>query len=97
MKRSVGIYVNGRLTHSQQLKPFDEVFIMGLSIIYMGDFIAVRNLRTESTLSLMTSFLVKIPIDDTQEKKYFVSTPRILKSLDSDEVEIDAPKPIYRG
>ncbi len=91
LKRSVGIYVNGRLTHSQQLKPFDEVFIMGLSIIYMGDFIAVRNLRTESTLSLMTSFLVKIPIDDTQEKKYFVSTPRILKSLDSDEVEIDAP------
>lgn len=91
LKRSVGIYVNGCLTHSQQLKPFDEVFIMGLSIIYMGDFIAVRNLRTESTLSLMTSFLVKIPVDDTKEKKYFVSTPRILKSLDNDEVEIDAP------
>ena len=61
LKRSVGIYVNGRLTHSQQLKPFDEVFIMGLSIIYMGDFIAVRNLRTESTQSLMTSFLAKMP------------------------------------
>ena len=91
LKRSVGIYVNGRLTHSQQLKPFDEVFIMGLSIIYMGDFIAVRSLRTESTQPLMTSFFTKIPIDDTQEKKYFVSTPRILKSLDSDEVEIDAP------
>lgn len=91
LKRSIGIYVNGCLTHSQQLKPFDEVFIMGLSIIYMGDFIAVRNLRTESTQPLMTSFLVKAPIDDTKEKKYFVSTPRILKSLDSDEVEIDAP------
>ena len=91
LKRSIGIYVNGHLAHSQQLKPFDEVFIMGLSIIYMGDFIAVRRLRTESTLSAMTSFVVKIPIDDTKEKKYFVSTPRILKSLDSDEVEIDAP------
>ena len=91
LKRSVGIYVNGCLTHSQQLKPFDEVFIMGLSLIYMGSFIAVRNLRTESTLPLMTSFWVKMPIDDTKEKKYFVSTPRILKSLDSDEVEIDAP------
>lgn len=91
LKRSVGIYVNGCLTHSQQLKPFDEVFIMGLSVIYMGSFIAVRNLRTESTLPLMTSFWVKMPVDDTKEKKYFVSTPRILKSLDSDEVEIDAP------
>lgn len=91
LKRSVGIYVNGRLTHSQQLKLFDEVFIMGLSLIYMGEFIAVRNLRAESTLSLMTSFTVKTPIDDAQKKKYFVSTPRILKSLDGGEVEIDAP------
>ncbi len=91
LKRSVGIYVNGHLTHSQQLNPFDEVFVMGLSIIYLGDFIAVRDLKTESTLSTMTSFSVKLPIDDTNEKKYFVSTPRILKSLDNDELEIDAP------
>ena len=91
LKRTIGIYVNGRLVHSQQLKPFDEIFLMGLSMIYMGDYIAVRNLKTECALSLMTSFDVKTPIDDTGEKKYFVSTPRILKSLDSDEVEIDAP------
>lgn len=91
LKRSVGIYVNGHLAHSQQLKPFDEVFIMGLSLIYMGDFIAVRSLKTESTLSFVTSFAVKMPNSDTEEKKYFVSTPRIMKSLDSDEVEIDAP------
>lgn len=91
LKRNVGVYVNGRLTHSQQLKIFDEVFIMGLSLMYMGDYVAVRNLKTESTLSLMTSFSVKEPIDDVGEKTYFVSTPRILKSLDSDEVEVDAP------
>lgn len=91
LKRSVGIYVNGRLAHSQQLKPFDEIYIMGLSLIYMGDYIAIRNLKTESMLSLMTSFNVKMPISDANETKYFVSTPRILKSLDSDEVEIDAP------
>lgn len=91
LKRSVGIYVNGRLVHSQQLKPFDEVFVMGLSIIYMGEFIAVRDLKIESTLPPMASFTVKMPIDDKEEKKYFVSTPRILKSLDGDEVEVDAP------
>lgn len=91
LKRSVGIYVNGRLAHSQQLKPFDEIFIMGLSLIYMGDCIAVRNLKADSTLPLMTSFHVKMPISDASETKYFRSTPRILKSLDSDEVEIDAP------
>jgi len=91
LKRSVGIYVNGCLVHSQKLNLFDEVFVMGLSIIYMGDFIAVRDLKVESTLSEMASFSVKMPIDNESEKKYFVSTPRILKSLDSDELEVDAP------
>lgn len=91
LKRSVGVYVNGRLAHSQQLKQFDEIFVMGLSLIYMGDFVAVRSLKTESTLSLITSFSTKEPVDVMHEKEYFVSTPRILKSLDVDEVEIDAP------
>lgn len=91
LKRSIGIYVNGNLVHSQQLKLFDEIFIMGLSLIYMGDFIAIRNLRIKSNLSLMTSFLLKTPISDVDEKKYFVSTPRILKSLNNDVIEIDAP------
>ena len=90
LKRSVGIYVNGKITHSQQLKIFDEVFIMGLSIIFMGDYIAVRNLKAEVTLPTMTAFAVKNPVSET-EKSYFVSTPRILKSLDVDEIEIDAP------
>ena len=61
LKRSVGVYVNGYLVYSQQLKLFDEIFIMGLSVIFMGEFIAVRELKTESTLSPMTVFAVKMP------------------------------------
>lgn len=91
LKRSVGVYVNGQLTHSQQLKPFDEIFVMGLSIIYMGGFIAVRDLKTESSLSVMPFFDAKMPIADDKSKQYFVNTPRILKSLDSGEIEVDAP------
>lgn len=91
LKRSVGIYVNGHLVHSKQLKPFDEIFLMGLSIVYMGEFIAVRDLCAESAIPLIKSFEVKAPISSTEEKKYFVSTPRILKSIEVDEVEVDAP------
>lgn len=91
LKRSVGVYVNGRLVHSQQLKPFDEIFIMGLSMVYMGGFIAVRNLKTDCAMPTVTSFEAKTPVDDSKEKEYFVSTPRILKSLDHVEVEVDAP------
>ena len=91
LKRSIGIYVNGVLVHSQQLKLFDEIFIMGLSMIYMGDYIAVRNLKIESTLSMIASFNAERPISDTNKTKYFITTPRILKSLDCDEIEIEAP------
>lgn len=91
LKRTIGIYVNGYRTHSQQLELFDEIFIMGLSIIYMGDFIAVRNLKTDCNLSCVQSFPSKTPIDKSSEIEYIVSRPRILKSLDYEEVEIDAP------
>lgn len=64
---------------------------MGLSIIYMGGFIAVRDLKTESSLSVMPFFDAKMPIADDKSKQYFVNTPRILKSLDSGEIEVDAP------
>lgn len=85
-----GIYINGRLTDSAQLKPFDEVFILGLSLVYMGEFIAVRNLRTDCSLPLMKAFAEKrIGIDEA--KRLFVNTPRVLKSPDVEEIEIDAP------
>lgn len=92
IKRSVGVYVNGRAVHSQKLDLFDEVFLMGLSIVYLGSSIAVRSLAFNSKdLSAATSFECKQPIEAQKEVKCFVRTPRILKSLDTDEFEIDAP------
>ncbi|MBR3722476.1 MAG: type VII secretion protein EssC, partial [Selenomonadaceae bacterium] len=90
LKRSVGVYVNGKQTHSQELSLFDEIFIMGLSIVYLGQSIAVRNLTLESALPVIKSFPSKDVIAENQ-KIYFVRTPRILKSLDHDEIEVDAP------
>ena len=49
LKRSVGVYVNHRRTHSQKLRLFDEIFLMGLSMVYMGEFLAVRRLAMESS------------------------------------------------
>lgn len=92
-KRSVGIYINGYYMHSYpiELHMFDEIFIMGLSMVYMGDFLAIRNLEMESSLSVKSSFIRKIPMEESVEKKYFVATPRILKSIDTGEIEVDAP------
>ena len=91
LKRTIGVYVNGFLIQSQKLKPLDEIFMMGLSIVYFGSFIAVRNLRAKVSLESLNSFKVKMPIEKNSSEKYFVRTPRILKSLDNDEIEIDPP------
>ena len=91
LKRTVGIYVNGKKTHSQKLELFDEVYIMGLSVIYMGTYIAVNMLKTTCSLREMKDFTTKAPEFDVKPEKYFVSTPRILKSLDVEEIEVDAP------
>jgi len=91
LKRSAGVYVNGQLAHSRQLQVFDEVFLMGLSIVYMGDYIAIRDLKLESTLPPLDAVPAKTPLEPKLEKTYFVSSPRILKSLDSEEIEIDSP------
>jgi S-DNA-T family DNA segregation ATPase FtsK/SpoIIIE len=91
LKRSIGVYVNGRQVHSQKLNLFDEVFIMGLSIVNCGSYIAVRDLAVAFNRMAVLSVLdVKSPVAKT-DVKYFVRTPRILKSLDTDTVEIDAP------
>jgi len=93
LKRSVGVYVNGRLTHSQKLAMYDEVFIMGLSIINFGSFIAVRDLSLSCRLTSKSDFDAKPPVAETAETeiKYFIRTPRIQKSLDNDVIEIEAP------
>lgn len=91
LHQSGWLYVNGHPTDAQRLKPFDEVFIMGLSFTYMGEFIAIRNLKAVCSLPLMKSFAEKQPVSITSGRKLFVSTPRILKSLDIEEIEIDAP------
>ena len=90
LKHSVGVYVNGVLTHSKKLEIRDEVFIMGLSIINFGDFIAVRDMAVSCKLPPLERFNVKESVVQP-EAKYFTRTPRILKSLDTDEIEIDAP------
>jgi S-DNA-T family DNA segregation ATPase FtsK/SpoIIIE len=92
LKRSVGVYVNGKRTHSQKLSLFDEVFIMGLSVVNCGSFVAVRDLAITCNHAPVTGFNVKNPVENSEsEVKYFVRTPRILKSLDTDTFEIESP------
>lgn len=91
LKRSVGVYVNGMLVQSARLQFLDEIFIMGLSMVYLGSILAIRNLNFTTRLQEATCLASKGIVNNTKKKNFFVRTPRILKSLDKDVIEVDAP------
>lgn len=91
IKRTVGVYVNGVKAISKQLAVFDEIYIMGLSIVYMGSFIAVNSFGACNSLIEIDGIEAKEPISNKDKENYFVSTPRILKPLIQEEIEVDAP------
>lgn len=91
LKRTVGVYVNGVKAISKQLAMFDEIYIMGLSMVYMESFIAVNSYGNCSSLIEIDGIEAKEPISNTDKDNYFVSTPRILKPLIQEEIVVDAP------
>lgn len=91
LKRTVGIYVNGQRVHSKQLDFMDEIYIMGLSIVYMGSCIAMNSFGVCSSLIEIDGIDAKEPLPIKGDEKYFVSTPRILKPIVQEEIEVDAP------
>lgn len=88
---SIGLYVNGKLVQSAKLHIYDEIYIMGLSMVYLGNILAIRNLYVKTELQVINNFAVKTPVDRNHKKNYFVRTPRIIKSLDTDVIDVDAP------
>lgn len=86
-----GLYVNNfAVSDKQQLKMFDEISVYGLSTVYLGGCLAVRDFYTNCSLVSYNSVILK-GVSENAEKKYFVSVPRILRSLEDEEFVIDAP------
>lgn len=91
LKRTFGLYVNGKQVYYANLQYFDEIFFMGLSIVYLGNMLAIRNLHIITNLKEITVVKEKTIIDTKQKQHYFVRIPRIIRSLDTDVIEVDAP------
>ncbi len=101
-----GVYVNGLNVMQAVLKTGDVIFLYGLKIIYMGDFIKFNNpmnaiitngLQYYNDLSSTdyTNY-EKINIDDNDielydEGSYFYHIPRIKEYVTEEEIKIDSP------
>lgn len=98
-----GTYVNKEKTSQKVLIPGDTVFIMGLKIIFMGDFFAINNPNNMLRLNgNALAFRQEISHDliDTKEDPYlnlyteddyFEKSPRFITKFERETVIIDAP------
>lgn len=94
LSRKTGVYLNGKRVISQKLSIFDEVYIMGTSIIYMKDYICVTR-SNKCNLIKYTEFKVQEVIENNEENNYFARTPRIMRSLEDGNYVIDPPTPFH--
>ncbi len=84
------LYVNGHRCSEKKLNLYDEIYIMGLTIVYLDKKIAISKNATVNNLILENNELLDSPYPISNNKT-FVRTPRIVKSLKDDEVEISPP------
>lgn len=87
----ISLYVNGSICEQKQLEKFDEIFIAGMSIIYLGDRIAIQGCNFEKGLLANNGWDYKLPCMPTSSDDVFVRSPRIVPILEKYVVEIDAP------
>lgn len=85
-----GVYLNGRKIIVSKLKCGDHITIMGITMVYMKNFLMVPDRVMVHQLQPMTSFST-VNFRKEERSFPFERTPRIYKSLITDPVIIDAP------
>ena len=100
-----GIYVNGTRYASKSLESGDSIFILGYTIIILGDYLIINN--PYSTFRINSDFIVKKELPKTDEvlietveddnavlyteNDYYSRQPRFTTSLKEEELKIDSP------
>lgn len=95
LSNKAGIYLNGYQVKNKELQIGDILWCMGVSVVYMGDFIGVSS-NANVFLNPHTPNFMDIPNKIT--KVDFERAPRVVKSLEIEEFEIDPPtaKPVLK-
>ena len=95
-----GTYINNKKIERQILKTGDIIFIMGLKIIYMDNFLVINNPYNNLQLDskMFTPLVINEPQTNTKEdpyltsdEEYFEKMPRFITKFKPEEVIIDAP------
>ena len=99
--RSISLYVNKKRVDMTSLVCGDVIFIAGLKIIFMGQFIAVNNplnlIKVQSDLSEYhvnnhyADIKENLELNQYQDTDYFAQKPRFITEFQRKTVVIDSP------
>ncbi|GKU29314.1 type VII secretion protein EssC [Clostridium folliculivorans] len=99
LSSNLGIYVNNVRVTSSVLKIGDIVSVLGLKIIYLGDFIGINAMDSSYVCKLQ-----HIDIssncenhEDIDNDNFYIRSPRIFKSLEKEDLEIDCPPATHKS
>lgn len=85
-----GVYVNNKKERTKELVNGDEIFIMGVTIIYLENMLIIpTNIKTNGMNPLESIDVLNA--SDKDKKIEYVRTPRIYKSLETGKIAIDPP------
>lgn len=96
-----GVFVNGeRLRSNKQLSYGDNISILGLKLVYLGDTLAVYAGGRPLRLDMAAFRPFKQPFGAEEhpgaEETYFKRAPRVVAELHHEPVDIEAPPPPNR-
>ncbi|MCI8441756.1 MAG: type VII secretion protein EssC [Provencibacterium sp.] len=89
-----GTYVNGvRIRQPHPLALFDEIYMAGFKMVYLGGLLAVnRRQEIETGLeAVRDGARFFLPVRPQPDTSLFVCSPRVIAPLDDEPVEIEAP------
>ena len=90
-----GSYIHGKRVDGQKvLDIMDVIYIAGVKIVYMGDFLAINQAGKRQVKLLSYSMDFKETDIDNGE---LIRSPRILESLETEEIEIESPPQPQNG
>lgn len=88
-----GVYVNGeRIKERRQLRNFDEIYLVGIKLIFLGEVLAInRSSQIHTQLKIIQPIQTKPSILKIPEDKPFSRAPRTILPIEMEPIEIEAP------
>ncbi|MCL2287249.1 MAG: type VII secretion protein EssC [Firmicutes bacterium] len=87
-----GTYVRGRrVENTQKLNMMDDIYVAGVKLVYMDDFIAINHIDKRKVLLPIYSPAQEIEPLPSSSSEMLIRSPRVWESLYTEAIELESP------